>query len=99
MSLSQAMLVFVVLAPGVVFGVFGAAVAARLGSGGARSFQDHGSDVFRLCIRRCVTFVWSLASTGPPAVTVTFGNWFAVHDYRFPAGADGGPAVSAVPGA
>ena len=48
MDYSQAMLVFVVLAPGVVFAVLALAVASRLGSGGARCFHNHGCGVFRL---------------------------------------------------
>src|SRR5262249_18545082 len=28
--------------------------------------------------------VWTLGSTGASAAVVTFGNWFAVHEYRFP---------------
>ena len=84
MNSSQAVLVFVVLAPGVVFGVLGAAVAAGLGSVRTRCVQDHGRDFFRLRSRRSPWLLWTLASTGSHAVVVTFGNWFAVHDYRFP---------------
>jgi NAD(P)H-quinone oxidoreductase subunit 5 len=39
---------------------------------------------FGACILALAELVWSLGSTGAPAVVVTFGNWFAVHEYRFP---------------
>ena len=38
---------------------------------------------FALSIPALLPILWKLAS-GSPAVTVTFGNWFAVHDYHFP---------------
>ena len=71
------------MAPGVVFLRWRSLVAARLGSGRTRCIQDHGSDFFRLRARAGRD---GMESSRQPAsaVVVTFGNWFAVHDYRFP---------------
>lgn len=90
MSFPQAILVFVVLAPGVVFGVlallwlFGWVPSERLVS------RITGL-TFSACVFGLAALVWNLAlgggkpaPSGATAVVVTFGNWFAVHDYRFP---------------
>ncbi len=53
MSLSQAALVFVVMAPGAVFGTSGPAVVVRLGSFRARFVPDHRTDLCRLCVYTC----------------------------------------------
>ena len=78
------MLVFVVLAPGVVFGVL--ALLWLLGWVPAERVVSRITGVtFSACVfRRWPCLLWTLAATGAPAVVVTFGNWFAVHDYRFP---------------
>jgi NAD(P)H-quinone oxidoreductase subunit 5 len=89
-SLSQAILVLVVLAPGVVFGVLG--LLWLLGwVPGERVVSRITSGTFSVCALGLAGLLWrltfggaNLASTGPPAVVVTFGSWFAVHDYRFP---------------
>ena len=96
-NLSQATLVFVVLAPGVVFAALALLWLLGWVPQRARCLQDHRRDVFRLLFSRWPRLLWKLGSAGAPAVMVTFGNWFAVHDYHFPAGADGGPALAAVP--
>ena len=66
-SLSQAILVFVVLAPGVVFGVL--ALLWLLGWIPRRTlaFQDYRLDVFRLRLWSCATCLWKLALHGSPS--------------------------------
>jgi NAD(P)H-quinone oxidoreductase subunit 5 len=39
---------------------------------------------FTACLFGLATLFWTLAASHASAITVTFGNWFAVHDYRFP---------------
>jgi NAD(P)H-quinone oxidoreductase subunit 5 len=78
---SQAMLVFVVLAPGVVFAslsllwLLGWVPAERLVSGIT-------GVTFSAAILALFVVLRKVIATG--TVTVTFGNWFAVHDYHFP---------------
>jgi len=82
-SLSQAALVFVVLAPGVVFGVL--ALLWVLGwVPSERVLSRITGLTFSACVLALAVLAWKLASTGATSVVVTFGNWFAVHDYRFP---------------
>ena len=81
MSLSQAILVFVVLAPGVVFAVF--ALLWLLGwTPGERFLSWITGLTFTACAFGIAALVWTIASGS--TVTVTFGNWFAVGDYHFP---------------
>ena len=81
MDYSQAMLVFVVLAPGVVFA--GLALLWLLGSVPAERAVSRITGVtFSAAILGLLVVLRQVAATG--AVTVTFGNWFAVHDYHFP---------------
>ena len=85
MSLSQAILVFVVLAPGVVFGLL--ALLWLLGwVPSERVVSKVTGLTFSACVAGLAVLVWNLAFGGKPAraVVVTFGTWFAVHDYRFP---------------
>ncbi len=83
MFASQAALVFVVLAPGVVFALL--ALLWLLGwVPGERVVSRITGATFAACIFALVPIVWALNSTGAPSVIVTFGNWFAVHDYHFP---------------
>src|SRR5579872_5631747 len=80
---SQAMLVFVVMAPGVVFGVL--ALLWLLGwLPTERVLSRITGLTFSASVFAVALIVWMLGSTGAPSVTVTFGNWFAVHDYHFP---------------
>jgi len=84
-SLSQAILVFVVLAPGVVFGLL--ALLWLLGwVPSERVVSKITGLTFSACVAGLAVLVWNLAFGGKPAraVVVTFGTWFAVHDYRFP---------------
>ena len=85
MSLSQAILVFVVLAPGVVFGLL--ALLWLLGWVPSERIVSRITGLtFSACVAGLAALVWNLAFGGKPAraVVVTFGTWFAVHDYRFP---------------
>src|SRR5690348_6313785 len=77
------MLVFVVLAPGVVFGVL--ALLWLVGWVPAeRVVSRITGAVFSASILALAVILWRLAATGASAVAVTFGNWFTVHDYHFP---------------
>src|ERR1700757_2260289 len=81
MSLSQAILIFVVLAPGVVFAVF--ALLWLLGWNPGERFLSWVTGLtFAACTFGIASLVWSIASGS--TITVTFGNWFAVGDYHFP---------------
>ncbi len=83
MNFTQATLLFVILAPGVVFATF--ALLWLLGwVPSEREVSRITGVVFSACVVALVLIVWILASTGSPAVIVTLGNWFAVHDYHFP---------------
>jgi NADH:ubiquinone oxidoreductase subunit 5 (subunit L)/multisubunit Na+/H+ antiporter MnhA subunit len=95
MSLPQGILVFVVLAPGAVFGVL--AFLWLLGwTPGERLVSRITGVTFSACVLGLAALLWKLAffpgnlspaplaASGSRAVVVTFGNWFAVHDYRFP---------------
>lgn len=83
MSFSQALLVFVVLAPGAVFGIFG--LSWLLGWAPSERFLSRITGVtFSVCVWALAMLVWKLASSAGAAVVVTFGNWFSVGDYHFP---------------
>ena len=83
MSLSQTALVLVVMAPGAVF-----ALLASLWLLGwvpsERVLSRITGLTFAACLFGLATLLWALAASRTSAITVTFGNWFAVHDYRFP---------------
>jgi len=80
---SQAALVFVVLAPGSVFAILG--LLWLLGWVPAERLVCRITGLtFSACVIGLAAILWKLASTGAPAVVVTFGTWFAVHDYHFP---------------
>jgi len=82
-NFSQAMLVFVVLAPGMVFAVL--ALLWLLGWVPAeRVLCRITRQTFSACVLALAVILWKLASTGDRAVVVMFGNWFAVGDYHFP---------------
>ncbi|MGD1093005.1 MAG: proton-conducting transporter membrane subunit [Bryobacteraceae bacterium] len=83
MNVSQAALVFVALAPGVVFATL--ALLWLVGwVPGERAVRRITGQTFSACIVGLAVILWKLASTGAGAVVVTFGNWFAVGDYHFP---------------
>jgi NADH:ubiquinone oxidoreductase subunit 5 (subunit L)/multisubunit Na+/H+ antiporter MnhA subunit len=83
MSLSQGALVFVVMAPGAVFGLlallwlFGWVPSERV-------LSRITGLTFAACVFTLAGLLWTLATTGASTIIVTFGNWFAVHEYRFP---------------
>jgi NAD(P)H-quinone oxidoreductase subunit 5 len=82
-SLSQVILVAVVLAPGVVFALL--SLSWLLGwVPGERLVSTLTGGTFSLCALGVSGLVWKLAASGSTPVVVTFGNWFAVQDYRFP---------------
>ena len=85
MSLSQATLVFVVLAPGFVFGIL--ASLWLLGwAPSERMLSRLTGLTFSFCALGVAALVWRVASAPNSAsvIAVTFGNWFAVGDYHFP---------------
>src|SRR5579884_2023249 len=83
MSLAQAILVGVVLAPGFVFAVL--ALVWLLGwVPGERAVSRLTGVTFSLCAAGLATLVGRFIFISSADVIVTFGNWFAVHDYRFP---------------
>ena len=83
MSLSQIILVAVVLAPGVAFALL--SLSWLLGwVPGERVVSTLTGGTFSLCALGLCGLVWKLAASGSTTVGVTFGNWFAVQDYSFP---------------
>jgi NADH-quinone oxidoreductase subunit L len=80
---SQATLLFVVLAPGVVFTAL--ALLWLLGwIPSERAVSRITGLTFSACVFALAFIIWTLGSTSAPSVVVTFGNWFSVHDYHFP---------------
>ena len=83
MDYSQVMLVFVVLAPGAVFGVL--ALLWLVGWVPSERVISRITGVtFSAGILALAAILWRLAAAGATSVTVTFGNWFSVETYRFP---------------
>jgi NADH:ubiquinone oxidoreductase subunit 5 (subunit L)/multisubunit Na+/H+ antiporter MnhA subunit len=83
MNFSQVALVFVVLAPGVVFAVL--ALLWLLGwVPPERLLCRITGQTFSACVLALALLIWKLAATGDRAIVVAFGNWFAVGDYHFP---------------
>src|SRR5205823_11150089 len=80
---SQIMLVFMVLAPGVIFGVLGLLWLADWVPP-ERFISRVTGMTFSASILALAAILWRLEVTGTPTVVVTFGNWFAVHEYHFP---------------
>ncbi|HXR74614.1 MAG TPA: proton-conducting transporter membrane subunit [Bryobacteraceae bacterium] len=83
MDFAQTLLVFVVAAPGLVFGFF-----ALLWLAGYDAPESAISKITGLTFSACMIGVaamfWKLEVRGAGAIAVTFGNWFAVSDYHFP---------------
>lgn len=77
------MLTFTVLAPGVVFVVL-SLVWLLGGVATEKAISRITGVTFGASAAALAEVIWKLASTPDQAVTVTFGNWFAVHDYHFP---------------
>jgi len=83
MSLSQAALVFVVMAPGSIFGLL--ALLWLLGWVPSERILSRVTGLtFAACVLVLAALLWTLAATSASAIVVTFGSWFAVHEYRFP---------------
>src|SRR5690242_14830867 len=83
MSLSQLILVAVVLAPGVVFALL--SLSWLLGwVPGERLVSRLTGWTFSLCVVGLFGLLYKLAAHGAPSVAVAFGSWFAVGEYRFP---------------
>src|SRR5215469_5996175 len=82
-SLPQTSLVFAVMAPGAVFALL--ALFWLMGwVPSERVLSRLTAMTFASCMFALAALLWTLGSTGASAVIVTFGNWFAVHEYRFP---------------
>ena len=83
MSLSQMALVFVAMAPGAVFA--GLAFLWLLGWVPSERVLSRISGLtFTACLLGLAMLLWTLVASHATTITVTFGNWFAVHAYRFP---------------
>ena len=85
MSLWQAILAFVVTAPGIVFGTF--SLLWLLGWAPTERLLSRITGLtFSASTLGIAALVWRVTSplSGPAAVTVAFGSWFAVGDYHFP---------------
>jgi NAD(P)H-quinone oxidoreductase subunit 5 len=83
MNLSQAALVFVVAAPGVVFGAL--AILWLCGwVPSERILSRITGATFSGCLLGLLILLWNVYSSTTTSVVVTFGNWFAVHEYHFP---------------
>src|SRR5690242_21183503 len=77
----EAILVFVVAAPGLVFALLG--LLWLFGwTPGERLLSWITGLTFAACAFGIAALVWTVASAS--TVTVAFGNWFAVGDYHFP---------------
>jgi NAD(P)H-quinone oxidoreductase subunit 5 len=80
---SQGLLVFVVAAPGVVFGLLALLWLAGYVPNERTVARITALD-FSLSIAAVAVIAWKVWVRGNSAIGVTFGNWFAVADYRFP---------------
>jgi NADH-quinone oxidoreductase subunit L len=80
MDVSQALLLFIVLAPGVVFSVI--SLLWLMGwVPTERVLSRTTGIVFAASILALAAIVWNV---GADSVTIEFGNWFAVGQYQFP---------------
>ncbi len=83
MSPSQGALMFVVMAPGAAFSLL--ALLWLVGwVPSERVLSRITGLTFAACVFALAGLLWTFAATGASTITVTFGNWFAVHEYRFP---------------
>ncbi len=81
--MTGALLVFAVVSPGVVFGVFGLLwLAGWVPS--ERFLARATGATFSAVVLALAAITVALVRPGAQPIVVTFGNWFAVHDYRFP---------------
>ena len=83
MGFWQATLSLAVLLPGAIFTVLAllwlAGWTAR-----ERMVSRATSLTFSLTVLAFTAIIWHLRAAGVPSIAITFGNWFAVHDYHFP---------------
>jgi NADH-quinone oxidoreductase subunit L len=78
----HAILVLVVLAPGVVFAVFALLWLLLAWTPGERLLSWITGLTFSACASGIAVLIWKLASV--PNVTVSLGSWFTVGTYHFP---------------
>ena len=83
MDLSQAALVFLVVAPGAVFGALALLWLLDLAPAERVVSRVTGATFSAACLALGAV-VWKLVFTGAPSVVATFGNWFTVGSYHFP---------------
>ena len=83
MDFWQGLLVFAVAAPGLVFGLLGLFWLAGYVPA-ERAVSRTTAFVFSASIVASAAIFWRIVASGAGAITVTFGDWFAVGDYRFP---------------
>lgn len=83
MYVAQAALVYAVAAPAVVFAVFGLLWLAGWNAT-ERALTRATAFTFATGILALIVVASTVFRTGGRAVEVSFGTWFAVHDYRFP---------------
>jgi NADH:ubiquinone oxidoreductase subunit 5 (subunit L)/multisubunit Na+/H+ antiporter MnhA subunit len=82
-SLLEALLVFVVAAPGAVFGLLGVLWLAGYGAP-ERAVARITALTFSSSMVAVAAIFWKVGIRNSGAISVTFGNWFAVSDYHFP---------------
>ncbi len=83
MDLSQAALVYVVAAPGAVFAAFG--LLWLLGaSPSERALTRTTAATFATSLFALVLGAFAAMRAGAHGIQVSFGTWFAVHQYHFP---------------
>jgi NADH:ubiquinone oxidoreductase subunit 5 (subunit L)/multisubunit Na+/H+ antiporter MnhA subunit len=80
---SQALLVFVVAAPGAVFAAMGLLWLAGY-TPSERAISKLTALAFSASFVAVAVLFWKVGVRGDGAVRVAFGNWFAVGEYRFP---------------
>ncbi|PWU12636.1 MAG: hypothetical protein C5B51_00210 [Terriglobia bacterium] len=82
-DLWQSLLLFAVLAPGVVFSAI--SLGWLLGWIPSERFVSRITGVtFSASVLAIAAIVWRLALTGSPSIALRLGNWFAVGRYEFP---------------
>jgi NADH:ubiquinone oxidoreductase subunit 5 (subunit L)/multisubunit Na+/H+ antiporter MnhA subunit len=82
-TLLEALLVFVVAAPGAVFGLLGVLWLAGYGAP-ERAVARLTALTFSSSMVAVAAIFWRVGIRNSGAISVTFGNWFAVSDYHFP---------------
>jgi NADH:ubiquinone oxidoreductase subunit 5 (subunit L)/multisubunit Na+/H+ antiporter MnhA subunit len=82
-TLLEALLVFVVAAPGAVFGLLGVLWLAGYGAP-ERAVARTTALTFSSSMVAVAAIFWRVGIRNSGAISVTFGNWFAVSDYHFP---------------